>query len=164
MNKTLASSFSILFLCVNSFVAQDIRVFDSFDKMEEEIFLKNDTTYVINFWATWCKPCVKELPYFEKFHKSIQGEKIKVILVSLDFRNQIDTKLKPFIETGKYTCDVVLLLDNKYNSWIEKVNRDWSGSIPATLLINGDKRYFEEREFENEKEINDFVQEFLQSK
>ena len=144
-------------------IAQDIRVFDTFDKMEKEIFLNNDTTYVINFWATWCKPCVKELPYFESLHRSAGKEKMKVILVSLDFRNQTESKLKPFIRDNNYSAEVILLLDSKYNSWIDKVDKSWSGSIPSTLLIKGDKRLFAETEFENEQELRDFVYSFINS-
>lgn len=144
-------------------IAQDIRVFDTFDKMEKEIFLNNDTTYVINFWATWCKPCVKELPYFESLHRSAGKEKMKVILVSLDFRNQTESKLKPFIRDNNYSAEVILLLDSKYNSWIDKVDKSWSGSIPSTLLIKGGKRLFAETEFENEQELRDFVYSFINS-
>ncbi len=157
MLKNFAISLCILFLCVSSFVAQEIRVYDTFDKMEKEIFLNNDTTYIINFWATWCKPCVKELPYFEKLNNKVADQKIKVILVSLDFKNQVDSKLKPFIEIGNYKSKIVLLEDNKYNTWIEKVNRNWSGSIPATLLIKGNNRIFAEQEFESEEELSEFV-------
>jgi thiol-disulfide isomerase/thioredoxin len=163
MYKNFAISLSILFMCVSSFVAQDIRVFDTFDKMEKEIFLNNDTTYVINFWATWCKPCVKELPYFESLHRSAGKEKMKVILVSLDFRNQTESKLKPFIRDNNYSAEVILLLDSKYNSWIDKVDKSWSGSIPSTLLIKGGKRLFAETEFENEQELRDFVYSFINS-
>ena len=163
MYKNFAISLSILFLWVSSFVAQDIRVFNTFDTMEKEIFLNNDTTYVINFWATWCKPCVKELPYFESLHRSAGKEKMKVILISLDFRNQAESKLKPFIRDNNYSAEVVLLLDNKYNSWIDKVDKNWSGSIPSTLLIKGDKRLFAETEFENEQELRYFVYSFINS-
>lgn len=149
---------------VNSIYAQDISIFNSFDSLEKEIFIDNDTTYVINFWATWCKPCVKELPYFEILNNKFVGQKIKVILISLDFKNQIELKLKPFIEKGNYKSKIVLLLDNKYNTWIEKVDSNWSGSIPATLLIKGNNRIFAEHEFESEEELSEFVLAFTNLK
>lgn len=149
---------------VNSINAQDISIFNSFDSLEKEIFIDNDTTYVINFWATWCKPCVKELPYFENLNNKFVGQKIKVILISLDFKNQIELKLKPFIEKGNYKSKIVLLLDNKYNTWIEKVDSNWSGSIPATLLIKGNNRIFAEHEFESEEELSEFVLAFTNLK
>jgi thiol-disulfide isomerase/thioredoxin len=163
MYKYILILSAIWFISVNSIFAQEIRVFNSFSTMEKEIFLNNDTTYVINFWATWCKPCVKELPYFESLHRSSGKEKMKVILVSLDFRNQAESKLKPFIRDNNYSAEVILLLDSKYNSWIDKVDKNWSGSIPATLLIKGDKRLFAETEFENEQELSEFVYSFINS-
>ncbi len=164
MFKQFAISLSFLFLSINSSIAQDISIFNSFDSLEKDIFIHNDTTYVINFWATWCKPCVKELPYFENLNNKFVGQKIKVILISLDFKNQIESKLKPFIEKGNYKSKIVLLLDNKYNTWIEKVDSNWSGSIPATLLIKGNNRIFAEHEFESEEELSEFVLAFTNLK
>jgi len=96
---------------------------------------KNDTTYVINFWATWCAPCVKELPYFEKLNQKYTDKKVKVILVSQDFSKQLEKKLKPFLEKNKLQSEVLVLIDPDANSWIDKVNPAWSGAIPATVII-----------------------------
>jgi len=140
-----------------------MQVFEKFEDLEKKVFKNNDTTYVINFWATWCKPCVKELPYFESFNTSIGDQKIKVILISLDFKNQIKSHLEPFIKKNKYSSEVILLTDNKYNTWLDKVDAEWSGSIPATLLLSGEKKLFAEREFESEEDLSKFVHSFIHS-
>src|SRR5690606_6809447 len=58
----------------------------NFEALEKKYFQKkNDSIYVINFWATWCKPCIKELPAFEKIASEYADKKVKVLLVSLDF-------------------------------------------------------------------------------
>ncbi len=106
----------------------------------------NDTTYVINFWATWCSPCVKEIHYFEELHRDDQLKNIKVILVSLDFPNQVDERLIPFLEAKKITASVMLMTDLNYNAWIDKVDPAWSGAIPATLIYNKENRIFLEKE------------------
>ena len=62
---------------VNSF-AQEVVVYEKFDDFEKAIIKEDDNVYVINFWATWCAPCIKELPYFEKLH--LENKKVKVIL------------------------------------------------------------------------------------
>ena len=122
---------------------------------------KNDgKTYVVNFWATWCAPCVKELPAFEKLLVEYTAKNVEVILVSLDFSSQIKTKLLPFIERNKLQSKVVLLDDPNQDEWIPKINSKWSGAIPATLIYNAQKRKFYERSFDY-NELETEVQKFL---
>lgn len=116
----------------------------------------DDTTYVINFWATWCLPCVKELPYFEKLNELYKDKNVKVILVSLDFPQKIESQLLPFIERKKLASTVYVLDDPDANSWIEKINKNWSGAIPATIIYKGKNKNFFEKSFtyeELEKEL-----------
>jgi len=127
-------------------------VYTSFHQLEPLFERKTDTTYVINFWATWCKPCVAELPYFEQLDRAYRGEKVKVILVSLDFPRQLKKKLVPFIEEHNLQSEVIALLDNDYNSWIDKISPDWGGAIPVTLIYNAKKRKFFGQQF---PEFND---------
>lgn len=134
-----------------------IPVFD-FDGLEEAYFKNQDNnTYVINFWATWCKPCVKELPAFEKINEDYKDKNVKVILVSLDFPEKLKTGVEPFIEKYKLKSEVVLLDDADANTWIPKVSEEWSGAIPATVIVKNDEKFFYERSFTFEaleKEVN----------
>jgi len=122
-----------------------------FDGLESYLKKNNDTTYVVNFWATWCAPCVKELPYFEELSTTTTDAPLKVILVSLDFPEQFDTKLIPFLGARKLSATVLFLDDGKANKWIPRVHPDWSGAIPATLIYKGDKRMFFEKSFTKEE-------------
>lgn len=106
----------------------------------------SDTTYVINFWATWCAPCVKEIPYFEELHRAQGDIPPRVHLVSLDFPDQAVTRLIPFLESKGITAPVYLMTDMNYNGWIDLVDPSWSGAIPATLIFNSRKRLFLEEE------------------
>lgn len=139
---------------------QEFRTFEKFDELEKALVKENDTLYVINFWATWCAPCVKELPYFEAYNKETKGQKVKVILVSLDFKKQIETHFKPFLKKKKLASEVVLLNDKDYNIWLSRVDNDWSGAIPATWLIKGNRRLFAERDFENLEDLKEFIKTF----
>lgn len=107
----------------------------------------SETTYVINFWATWCKPCVKELPYFEELNKNYKDKNVKVVLVSLDFPKHIEKQVIPFIKKHGLQSEILLLDDPDANTWIPKVSEQWSGAIPATLFVKGAKQSFFETSF-----------------
>jgi len=157
--RLLASVFFVLGLTMCQSASAQIAVYEKFDAFEKAIIKEDDTTYVINFWATWCAPCIKELPYFEKLHTD--NPKVKVILVSLDSRKDLEKKLIPFVDRKKITAQVVLLSDKDYNAWLDKIDASWSGAIPATLILNGKRKLFAEREFESFTELNDYVNAFI---
>ena len=141
------------------------KIYESFEDFAPLLAqTQNDTTYVINFWATWCAPCVKELPYFEKLHQGMASQKIKVILVSLDFRKDLETKLKPFLEQRQFSASVAALVDSRQNQWIDKIDPSWSGAVPATLVYRGSQRQFKEGEFENFEDLQQFVLHFFDPK
>lgn len=108
-----------------------------------------DTTFVVNFWATWCGPCVKELPFFEKLGEKRMNEKFAVLLVSLDFPNQLESKVIPFVKRKALKSDVLLMDEDNPNAWIPKISEAWSGALPATLFVNAQKktRHFHEGSF-----------------
>jgi len=116
-------------------------------KAFESAFLtpKKEKIQVINFWATWCRPCVKELPYFEKLTKEQKG--VEVILVSLDLTTQKESKLIPFVIENKLQSTVIHLDEPDADAWISKVSANWSGAIPATIIRDKNKKTFYEQSF-----------------
>jgi thiol-disulfide isomerase/thioredoxin len=109
---------------------------------------QKDTTYIVNFWATWCKPCVQELPSFDSLYAAApaKGAKIKIILVSLDFKEDIDKKVNPFLAKNAIKAECVLLDEINGNDFVNKISPQWSGAIPATLIKAGTKKeLFEKR-------------------
>lgn len=116
---------------------------------------ENDTTYVVNFWATWCKPCINELPAFEKLRENYSNEKVKVLLVSLDFPDKLETQVIPYVRKH-LKSEVILLDDADANNWIPKISKKWSGAIPATIIYKNKNRIFYEQSFnyaQLEKEV-----------
>ena len=126
----------------------DVKIdFIDYDGLELLLNKNDDKTYVINFWATWCKPCVEELPAFQKLYKNYKNKNVEVILVSLDFKKQVETRLIPFIKEHDIQPKVVLMTDSDQNKWIPKVSPEWSGAIPATFIYNKNTRAFFEQSF-----------------
>ena len=114
-----------------------------------------DTTYVVNFFASWCLPCLKELPDFVSFSKKIEHRKIKLIFVSLDIKDGYKESLVPIIEKYGLANTVLLLNESMSGTWIEKVDSTWKGSIPATWIYeNGgkDQQFYAEQM--NEERLN----------
>ena len=118
---------------------KEIRVLN-FDQFEPYLHFRNDTVYLVNFWATWCAPCVAELPAIKAVEKKYSGKKFKVLLVSLDMPGHLNTRLIPFLLSNKITSDVILLDDPNQNHWIDRVDKEWSGEIPFTVIYGKDFR------------------------
>jgi len=128
----------------------DIPVYN-FDGLEPLLYRTNNKTVVINFWAMWCGPCVKELPYLQEYaNKNVD---VELILISLDFPEDIETKLKPFLLKHNISTKVVLLDDSDANTWINKIDPNWSGAIPFTIVFNDEKRMYYERPFESLEDL-----------
>lgn len=137
----------------------ELEVYD-FDGLEPFLTKKDDKTYVVNFWATWCAPCIKEMPHFEKLYANYKDKNVEVLLVSLDFPFQYDKKLKPFLKEKKIQSKVVVLDDPDMNTWMPKVSKEWTGAIPITIIYNKDKRQFYERTF-TYKQLETELKQFL---
>jgi thiol-disulfide isomerase/thioredoxin len=119
----------------------------NFQELEPRLHMDDEHTWVVNFWATWCAPCVKEMPYFEKIGKDYAEHGVKILLVSLDFANQLDSRVIPFIAEHNINSEVILLNDPRANNWIPKVSEKWSGALPGTLIFNKNHRSFYEQTF-----------------
>lgn len=144
---------------INEVQKADLEILD-FNGLEKYLSTITDKTYIVNFWATWCAPCIKELPYFEDLNKNYSSKNVEVILVSLDFPHVYETKLKPFIDKNNLQSKVLVLNDMDSNTWIPKVDESWSGAIPATLIFNKEERKFFEKPF-TYKELEDEIKQFL---
>ena len=120
------------------------------EKLNEILNYKNDTTYIINFWATWCKPCIAELPRFLEAEKELTSKKVRFIFISLDFKRELDARLNPWLTNKKMNSTVYLLDEPDYNKWINSVDPSWEGNIPATLIYNSkeNRRDFYPKDFE----------------
>ncbi len=141
--------------------SQDFVVYDSFEQLQERIDNAGDTALLLNFWATWCKPCVEELPCFDELRDLYGPQNIQVILVSLDFKSQLEKKFIPFLKQQELQSEVVLMADQDLETWIPKIYEEWDGAIPATLIVKGKKRRFSLGKFDNLEELETFARPFV---
>ncbi len=151
--------FTALFLRIfESAGAQQIQVIDRWQQLDERLKAGGDTTFLVNFWATWCKPCVDELPLFESFAARQHAKPVKVILVSLDFKGHVTRRVVPFIAEKNLRNEVLVLADQDTNIWMAQVNEKWDGAIPATLVVRSDRRYFVQKQFKSAQDLELLLQ------
>jgi len=141
--KVITLIFLLFWLTPTSFAQSTII---KFDRLEKILTSPSDKIQIVNFWATWCAPCVKELPIFEKIQTD-HPDKIKVTLINLDYADR-QGKVDAFIKRKNIKSEVLLLDEIDGNSWIDRVEKSWGGAIPATLVINVEtgRRKFIEKE------------------
>jgi len=145
--KKLLYLLVILLFCGTSLNAQDIPYIKS-DQITAWKNSNSDTVYVLNFWATWCAPCVAEIPDFVKLGQEYADKGVRVVLISTDFRRDVTKRLKPFVERKKLAGLVAFIDETTPNNWIDLVSPEWTGSIPATLIVSkgrGFEQFFEKQ-------------------
>jgi len=127
------------FFTMQSCFSQEIRSVKITDV--EKIIAESKTPLIINMWATWCIPCVQELPYFQKEIKKYKKDSLQLLLVSLDFKEAFPEGITRFMTKRKITAPVVWLDETNADYFCPKIDTKWSGAIPATLFINNKTGY-----------------------
>jgi thiol-disulfide isomerase/thioredoxin len=127
--------------------------YQRFSELDSFLNNTNDTLYIINLWATWCKPCIEELPYFEQVNTTFANKNVRVILLSVDAESRWESNLEPFLKNKTLTCDVWSIYKDKPADWIDKIEPSWQGTIPGTLMFNNARQisYFHDREITYEE-------------
>lgn len=133
--------FGCMMINTSSWAQSSVVSVVKFNQLEHIFNSSSDTVYVINFWATWCAPCVKELPDFNAVYQKYKDRKVRVLLVSLDFSDELEKRLIPMIKRKKITPEVWLLDESDPNAWIDRVEPTWQGEIPVTLILQPSRKY-----------------------
>lgn len=136
--------------------ARSISILDM-DKLKSmvEPSANDKEIHIINFWATWCVPCMEELPYFEKIKKTYP--ELKINLVNLDFEKDVQSKVMKILDHRYEGCEIYRVQGLSADDWMPAVNQEWSGSIPATLIIKGGKKEFKEGKFKDFEELKNLL-------
>ena len=140
-----------LLVCALHTNAQNLEVV-TLPQLQEKILNAEEPLTIFNFWATWCGPCVKEMPYFQEIDESNSG--VKVYFVSVDFKQDLE-KVKKFIDKREVRSSVLFLDEKDPDVYMRKISDKWTGAIPATLFVTDlGKTHFQEKAFTKEELMN----------
>jgi thiol-disulfide isomerase/thioredoxin len=104
--------------------------------LDDLIMNRNGKVLLINVWATWCIPCREEFPDLVRLAEKYQGRNLEVIGISADYPDEIASKITPFIESEKVNFPIYVQDFDKEENFINYLNRDWSGALPATFIYD----------------------------
>lgn len=129
----------VLLFSFNVLKAQPIKRWKMNDLLQ--YIEQSDSALIVNFWATFCGPCIEEIPYFQAIAKKYEGKKAKLLLVSLDFDENYPEKITAFAKKYGFTAEIVWLDESKPDEFCPKIDSSWSGAMPATLFVNTKLKY-----------------------
>lgn len=131
--------FCCIAICAQIAEAQAIRKVKIYDVLK--MMDTATTPLVVNFWASWCKPCVQEIPWFEKSVAALKDKKVRLVLVSLDFPEDYPKGIQEFAKKNGYQSRIVWLDETDADYFCPKIDLSWQGAIPATVLVNNKKKF-----------------------
>jgi peroxiredoxin len=98
--------------------------------------VKNDTNKyrLINVWATWCGPCIAELPEFVTMHRMYRQRKFELITVSADEPDARSAALK-VLQKNHVSAKNYLFNSDDRNALFDSIDKKWEGAVPYTVLV-----------------------------
>ena len=107
----------------------------------EQTITKSDHPLIVSFWATFCEPCNKEIPYFQSTAAQYKDQQVELILVSLDLPDYYPGRIAAFAKQRGYTVPIVWLDETDADYFCPKVDTRWGGGIPCSLFVNNKTHY-----------------------
>jgi len=111
------------------------------DELNDIIKKREGKALLINIWATWCVPCKEEFPDLINFSKKY-GEQIELIGISIDYPDEVESKIKPFLQRLRPNFINYVNVESDAEKFINNLNPDWSGAIPATFFYDSEGKQF----------------------
>jgi thiol-disulfide isomerase/thioredoxin len=131
----------VLLICVHVFTARSQEI-KKLKITELEAYIHScDHPLIVNFWATFCAPCVAEIPHFQNIAGKYKDRKLELLLVSLDLPDDYPVKIAAFARKQKFSAPLAWLNETDADYFCPKIDKSWSGAIPSTLFINNETKY-----------------------
>ena len=111
------------------------------DEVNDIIKNREGRVLLINIWATWCVPCKEEFPDLIKISDKY-GAQIELVGISIDYPDEVESKIIPFLNKLKPNFINYVNVENDIEKFINNLNLNWSGAIPATFFYDSDGKQF----------------------
>ncbi|WP_420461175.1 TlpA family protein disulfide reductase [Neolewinella sp.] len=135
------------------------RVYTEYDELADLFHQRNDTTYLINFWATWCKPCLEELPLLQELAAE-KDRPLEIVLVSLDTQPEAIARIPDYLAGRGVLLPNVVLTDER-QEWKTALDEHWDGTLPTTFIYRNELRYVYRRNFRTLPDVREAVRPLL---
>jgi len=101
-----------------------------------EAVAAEDHVVLLNFWATWCRPCLEEIPLFMELEQNYRDRGFRLIAVSLDEAESMESQVQPFMQ--KFFPDFSSLISVEYemDDMVSVVDNGWNEVLPTSYLLD----------------------------
>ncbi|HEY4205191.1 MAG TPA: TlpA disulfide reductase family protein [Puia sp.] len=119
----------------------------------ESYISRADHPLIVNFWATFCAPCNKEIPYFQSAVEKYKQQGVELILVSLDLPDYYPARIAKFANDHGYRATLAWLNETDADYFCPRIDKNWTGGIPSSLFVNNKTNYhrFYERQLTDQQ-------------
>jgi thiol-disulfide isomerase/thioredoxin len=106
------------------------------NEIKDLVYQQSGRVVLLNFWATWCPPCLVEFPEIVAFEKAYRARGLAVISVSGDSPKRVDSDLLPFLEKHPSDFPVYVMNTDDVEAFMHRIDPEWNGTLPATFFID----------------------------
>ncbi len=117
-------------------VVQKVKITDL-----EHLIANSNHPLIVNFWATFCVPCVKEIPYFQTTISRYAAQQVELVLVSVDLPDYFPARIASFARGRSFTSRILWLDETNADYFCPRVDPKWTGGIPSSLFVDNKTHY-----------------------
>jgi thiol-disulfide isomerase/thioredoxin len=107
----------------------------------EKTIKESKTPLIVNFWATFCVPCLQEIPYFQEIASQYKSNDVSLVFVSLDMKEAYPVKVNNMAKKLNLTYPVVWLNETNADYFCPRIDTSWTGGMPSSLFVNNATGY-----------------------